>query len=156
MPEKTAGSTLRLRDGRSRGYAVYGDPDGKPGFYFHGFPGSRIQARVIDATAERLGICIIALERPGFGLSDFKPGRSIIDWPEDVIQAADVMGIDRFVVLGPSAGATYAMACALKISHRLTAVGIVNGFGPLDVPGATDGMRRLERWFFALARRLPG
>ena len=155
MPEKTAGSTLRLRDGRSLGYAVYGDPNGKPGLYFHGFPGSRIQARIVDATAERLGFCIIALERPGVGLSDFKPGRAIIDWPDDVIQAADVMGIDRFVVLGPSAGAPYAMACAFKVPHRLTAVGIINGFGPLDVPSATDGMRRRERLFFASARRLP-
>jgi len=33
MPEHTSGQTLRLRDGRNLGLAVYGDPDGKPRFY---------------------------------------------------------------------------------------------------------------------------
>ena len=33
-----------LRDGRALSFAEFGDPSGKPVFYFHGFPGSRIEA----------------------------------------------------------------------------------------------------------------
>ena len=155
MPEKTTGRTLRLRDGRSLGYAVYGDPDGRPGFYFHGFPGSRLEARIADRTAARLGICIIGLDRPGVGLSDFQPGRTIADWPSDVTEAADALGIDRFPVMGLSGGGPYAAVCALKIPHRLTAAGIVSGMGPVHIPGATDGADWQSRLFFAVAHRLP-
>ncbi len=38
MPPNTA-LTVRLRDGRTLGYAEYGDAAGKPVFFFHGFPG---------------------------------------------------------------------------------------------------------------------
>jgi len=29
---------IKLEDGRMLGYAEYGAPEGKPVFYFHGFP----------------------------------------------------------------------------------------------------------------------
>lgn len=155
MPEHTSGQTLPLRDGRTLGFAVYGDPDGKPGLYLHGFPGTRLEARIADAAAARLGIRIIAPDRPGFGLSDFKPGRTIADWTDDLLDAADALGIDRFSVIGLSGGGPYAAACALRIPHRLTSVAIVSSMGPVHIPGATDGMSRQARLFFALARRLP-
>ena len=53
--------TLRLEDGRLLGYAVYGDPEGQPVFYFHGFPGSRLEAQLADGVAARLGVRLIAL-----------------------------------------------------------------------------------------------
>ena len=31
-----------LGDGRALAYAEFGDPSGKPVFYFHGFPGCRL------------------------------------------------------------------------------------------------------------------
>jgi pimeloyl-ACP methyl ester carboxylesterase len=155
MPSTDREGALRLRDGRTLGYAEYGDPKGKPGFFFHGFPGSRLQARVADATAARLGVRIIALERPGFGLSDFKPGRTIGDWPADVTEAADALAIDRFAVMGASLGGPYAAACALAMPDRLTTAAIVSGFAPLDAPGATDGMSRLNHLVLTLGRRLP-
>ncbi len=155
MPAPTNGQTLPLRDGRNLGFAVYGDPDGRPEFYLHGLPGSRLQARIADKVAARLGIRIIALDRPGFGLSDFKPGRTIADWPDDLVEAADILGADRFPVIGLSGGSPYAAACAFSIPHRLTSVAIVSGMGPLHRPGATDGMPRSSRAFFALASRLP-
>ncbi len=155
MPEYTSGQTLRLRDGRILGFAVYGDPNGKPGFYLHGFPGTRLEARIGDAAATRLGIRIIAPDRPGFGLSDFKPGRTIADWTDDLVEAADALGIGRFPVIGLSGGGPYAAACALKIPHRLTSVAIVSSMGPVHIPGATNGMGRQSQVFFALARRLP-
>lgn len=152
---KKTDKTLRLDDGRLLGYEVYGDLEGRPVFYFHGFPGSRLEAQLADGVAARLGVRLIALDRPGFGLSDFKPGRTIFEWPDDVVNIADALGISRFATLGVSGGGPYAAACALRIPERLTAVGIVCGLGPLDSSDGTDRMNRKNRLFFFLGRRLP-
>lgn len=149
------GETLRLEDGRLLGYAGYGDPEGWPIFYFHGFPGSRLEAQLADRVAARMGIRLIALDRPGFGLSDFKPRRTIFEWPDDVVKIADALGINRFATIGVSGGGPYAAACALKIPQRLTAVAIVCGLGPLDTPNGTDRMVRTNHLIFFLGRRLP-
>src|SRR6266498_1807335 len=95
---------LRLEDGRLLGYEVYGDPEGSPVFYFHGFPGSRLEARLATQVATRLAIRLIALDRPGFGLSDFKLRRTIFEWPDDVIKIANALGISRFATVGVSGG----------------------------------------------------
>jgi pimeloyl-ACP methyl ester carboxylesterase len=147
--------TLRLEDGRLLGYAVYGDPEGRPVFYFHGFPGSRLEARLADRVATRLGVRLIALDRPGFGLSDFKPRRTIFEWPDDVVKIADALGINRFATIGVSGGGPYAAACALRIPQRVVAVAIVCGLAPLDTLGSTDRMIRNNHLIFFLGRRVP-
>ncbi len=147
--------TLRLEDGRLLGYAIYGDPGGEPVFYFHGFPGSRLEAQLADQVAAQLGVRLIALDRPGFGLSDFKARRTIFDWPDDVIKIADTLGINRFATVGVSGGGPYAAACALRIPQRLTAAAIVSGLGPLDTPNGTDRMILTNHLIFLLGRRLP-
>jgi len=147
--------TLRLEDGRLLSYAVYGDPEGRPVFYFHGFPGSRLEARLADQVAARLRVRLIALDRPGFGLSDFKPRRTILEWPDDVVKIADALGINRFATVGVSGGGPYAAACALRIPQRLTAVSIVCGLAPLAIPASTDRMIWKNHLIFFLGRRLP-
>ena len=132
---------IELKDGRSLGYAEYGAPDGKPVFYFHGFPGSRLDWPFSDAddSAAQLNARIIAVDRPGMGLSDFKHGREILDWPDDVVELADKLQLDRFAVLGISGGGPYAATCAYKIPERLTATAIVSSMGPLEAPHMKDG-----------------
>lgn len=147
--------TLRLDDGRLLGYAIYGDPEGRPVFYFHGFPGSRLEARLADGIAARLHVRLIALDRPGFGLSDFHPRRTILGWPDDVVTLADALGIRRFAAVGVSGGGPYAAACALRIPQRVSAVSIVCGLGPLETPGSTDRMIRNNQFTFFLGHRLP-
>ncbi len=79
---------IHLRDGRALGYAEFGDPAGKPVFFFHGFPGSRLQRYPDDAIAIASGARIITIDRPGLGLSSFQPGRKLLDWPGDVVELA--------------------------------------------------------------------
>lgn len=149
------GRTLRLRDGRFLGYAEHGNPTGKPLFWFHGFPGSRLEPQFLHETAAKRDVRVIALDRPGMGLSTFKRARTFLDWPDDVAQAADLLGIDRFAVAGLSGGSPYAAVCALKLADRLTAAGIISGIAPFDAPDATLGMSRQNRLLFTLGRRLP-
>lgn len=147
--------TIRLSDGRTLSYAEYGDPAGSPLFYFHGFPSCRLEARIAGPPAERLGVRVIALDRPGFGRSDAQKGRTIGDWPGDVAEAADQLGIDGFAVLGESGGGPYAAACAKKIPQRVTKAAIVSGWGPVDKPAARSGLRWLARFGLALSRAVP-
>jgi pimeloyl-ACP methyl ester carboxylesterase len=132
---------LKLHDGRVLGYTEYGAPEGEPVFYFHGFPGSRLDYLFFDdgEAAMAANARIIAADRPGYGLSSFQRGRRILDWPEDVIALADALRIERFAVLGISGGGPYAAACAFKIRDRLAATAIVSGMGPPGAPGMKDG-----------------
>lgn len=133
---------IKLKDGRSLGYAEYGSPDGKLVVYIHGFPSSRLDWSIFDtgAVAVELKARVIAVDRPGMGLSDHKPGREILDWPDDVIELADALRVDRFAVLGISGGGPFAAACAFKIATRLSAAAIVCGMGPSEAPGAKEGL----------------
>ncbi len=146
---------FRLRDGRALGYSRFGAAAGKTLFYFHGWPGSRLEAAVLNNEARSLGIAVVAVDRPGYGLSDFLPNRQIRDWPGDVGQLAAFLGLKTFSVVGVSGGGPYAAVCAHAMPERLDAVGIVCGLGPPDEPGATRGMGPLNRVLFFLARKAP-
>jgi pimeloyl-ACP methyl ester carboxylesterase len=142
---------VTLRDGRDLGYGETGDPGGKPIFYFHGFPGSRLEIELLASFLLEAKIRVIAPERPGYGWSDFKKERTIGQWPEDVVELADALGLERFAVLGMSGGGPYALACARKISHRLTSAFIVGGMGPVDNYDMLRHMSWLNRFGLTLA-----
>jgi pimeloyl-ACP methyl ester carboxylesterase len=146
--------SLRLSDGRTLGYAEYGDASGRPLLFFHGSPGSRLSAALLDDAARRSSVRVIAPERPGFGRSDPKPRRTLLDWSDDVAALADALGLARFAVAGISGGGPYVAACAHRIPARLSGAAILSGIGPVDLPGATDGMLVFNRVSLWLARNL--
>jgi len=151
------GQRLTLADGRRLGYDDHGPRDGAPIFYFHGAPSSRLDLRMFagDGLAERLGVRVVAVDRPGCGLSDFQRRRRQRHWPADVAALADALGIDRFEVLGWSGGGPYALACAAHIPRRITMATLVSSMGPHDVPGLAAGTNKQSMRFFGLNRDLP-
>jgi len=127
---------VRLPDGRTLGYADWGDPNGTPVIYFHGGLSARVDiAWAAPLCAER-GVRLIAPDRPGIGISQVQPGRTLLDWPRDVAALADALGIERFAVLGWSLGAMYALACAYILPERITRTATVGGPAPLDTAAA--------------------
>jgi pimeloyl-ACP methyl ester carboxylesterase len=151
------GNVVTLKDGRVLGYAEWGDPAGAPVFHFHGSPSSRLECASpdFDAVAAEIGVRVIAPDRPGIGLSDPKPRRRILDWPSDMLELADSLGISRFCLYGVSGGSPYAAACAYRIPHRLRAAGIVSGLAPMDRREGRGGMSRPDRLLFFCGRNLP-
>lgn len=143
---------LVLSDGRRLGYSQLGDPDGIKVFFTGGFPGSRL---MVDLFLGRIsaGISLVGLDRPGAGLSDFKPGWNILDWPADVIQLADHLGASKFAVLGWSGGTPYAAACVVKYPERILACGLISGMGSPDL-SVEGAIARNQIWRF-LARTVP-
>jgi pimeloyl-ACP methyl ester carboxylesterase len=152
----TQGKQVRLSDGRFLCYGEYGDLQGTPEFYFPGFPGSRVEGLVMEEVARKLSVRIIAVDRPGIGLSTSKPGRTLLDWPDDLSELADALGLARFAVMGHSGGGAYAAACAYKIPHRLTAAGLVCSVGPVDIPQVATGALRAARLAYRLSLHTPG
>jgi pimeloyl-ACP methyl ester carboxylesterase len=150
LDEPRASQTLRLPDGRALGFAEHGAPDGAPVFHMHGWPGSRWQGARYDAAARAAGVRLVTPERPGFGLSDPRPGRRVTDWPADVAALATALGLRRFAVLGVSGGGPYALACAVWLAERVTRVALVSSVAPPDAPGWTARQRTL-----ALLARVP-
>jgi pimeloyl-ACP methyl ester carboxylesterase len=131
---------VELADGRTVGVAEWGPGDGPPVVYCHGFPGSRLEPALAQSVSKvpEIGARVLALDRPGFGRSTAKKGRSFLDWPRDVAEAADRIGIGSFAMLGASGGCPFALACGLRLDDRVTRIGIVAGTGPLDAPGMED------------------
>jgi pimeloyl-ACP methyl ester carboxylesterase len=153
---KTIHNHITLADGRRLGFAEFGERKGKPVFYFHGFTGSRLEAKLADGISRESKVRFIGIDRPGYGHSSFKPGRNFISWTDDVAELADALRIDRFSILGVSGKRPYTAACAVKMPDRLDAVGIICGMGPADVPALTKGMSWPYRQGLRLAGRLPG
>lgn len=150
-----ASGIVHLADGRALAYEDAGDPGGFPVILAHGFPGSRLEARVVDESAAGANVRLVCPDRPGFGRSDPQPGRQLGDWPADVAALADHLGLASFAVVGFSAGGPYALACAALLRDRVSACGIVSSPGPLDRPGSTAGMSALNRMLFGGGRRAP-
>ena len=138
MNPKTAMS-LRLRNGRQLGYAEGGDPGGAPVLYFHGFPGSRLEATLFPVP----GVRLIGIDRPGYGLSSPDRHRRLVDWVDDIAEFADRMEPPRFGVIGLSGGAPYGAMIAHALGERVGALALVCGLGPPDAPGMTAGRLKL-------------
>lgn len=134
------------------GYAEFGDETGRPLIFCHGFPSSRRAGALIDDAAKATGVRVVAPDRPGHGLSDFKRSRRVGHWVDDVKSLADALEIERFMVLGFSAGGPYAAACAALLPDRVDAAGIASGWAPRY---ATRGTPAPHLPFFpALGRHL--
>jgi len=148
---------VRLRDGRRLGFAEWGRSSGRAVLYFHGAMGSPMRRCVrTEAALERLGLRYLLVHRPGFGRSDPRPGRTLLDWPDDVTDFADALGLARFAVLGVSAGGPYAAACAHRLPDRVSAAAVVSGLAPRPAGrGAGAGAPGWQRLGLSALRRAP-
>lgn len=133
---------LHLADGRRIAYAEWGSQSDPVAIYCHGYPGSRREIRLSAPVIERRGVAarVIALNRPGYGPSSFRPGFGFLDWPSDVEEAADRLGIGRFGVIGASGGCPFAFACGRSLGDRVSRISIVVGAAPPEAAGMRDGL----------------
>ena len=145
---------IQLRDGRWLGYTESGAPAGLPVLFFHGFGTTRVICPP-DAAARQLGIRLIAVDRPGLGLSTPLPGRRLLDWPPDVTQFADALELDRFSIVGWSGGGPYALACARALGDRISSIALVSAAAPLAKTTRTDYLRRFDRNAVIVAGKAP-
>lgn len=146
-------AVVRLPDGRSLGYAEFGDPAGFAVLNCHGGLTSRLDIAGCDTAARAAGVRVISPDRPGVGLSDRQPGRSLLDWPGDVVHLLDQLGVDRCSVFGWSAGGAYAAACGFALADRVRSVGLVASTVPPSAMTGDDN--QMDRLFTRLSTRAP-
>jgi pimeloyl-ACP methyl ester carboxylesterase len=136
-------------------FEEYGDPNGVPVIFCHGWPSSRTMARLTDEPARELGIRIVSLDRPGIRDSSFQPNRKLGDWPRLLEQVVERLGLREFRVLAISGGAPYAYATAVAMPERVRAIAIVGGAPPIAEITDGEGLLLLYRWMLALYRTRP-
>ena len=139
MVEVTLTETdLTLRDGRTLHVhdACAGAAGGRLAvLWHHGTPNTGAPPEPLFAAAARHGIRWVSYDRPGYGGSSRRPGRSVGSAAEDAEAVADALGLDRFAVMGHSGGATHALAPAALLPERVLGVVCVAGLAPFGAEG---------------------
>lgn len=148
--------TVPVAAGRVLGFAEFGDPSGHPCLWFHGTPGARRQVSpAARDAAERLGVRLIGLERPGMGASTPHKYARIADFADDIAVTAERLGLDRFAAVGLSGGGPYTLACAARMPDRMVGAAILGGVVPaVGEEAAPSGMLRNAATFNALLDRV--
>jgi len=136
----------RAPDGRALMFAEWGDLSGFPVFALHGTPNSRYARHWDESKFAEAGARVITYDRPGYGGSDRKAGRIVVDCVGDVVAIADALGIERFAVTGGSGGGPHALAIAARLPERVTRATCAVGIVPYDTADFDwfDGMDPLN------------
>jgi pimeloyl-ACP methyl ester carboxylesterase len=142
----------RLSSGRVLAYDDVGEDGGIPVLYFHGGGDSRQTRHPDDTIASSLGVRLIAVDRCGSGLSDLDRNRTLATWARDVGELVAALGLERFSVLGWSAGGPHALAVAALLPRHVAHVSIVAGMPP---PRGLRAMPRDVRTAVRVARVSP-
>jgi len=132
IPRVEREGTLTTEDGRTLAYFERGSAEGVPVIVSHGTPGSRLARHPDAGIYERHGMHLVVYDRPGYGRSDPKPGRSVADAAADIEAIADELGFERFVAVGGSGGAPHALACGALLGDRIIRVGALVTPAPSD------------------------
>jgi len=153
-PPSLGSHILPLPQNHKLGYYICGDPTGTTIFYFHGTPSSRLEASDYHALGLTLNARIIGVDRPGIGLSTYRPSSTLLSFAHDIQTLASHLGLETFKVFGGSGGGPYALACAHELSPSvLKATGVLAGMGP---PECSYADARWDRRFaFTVNRFTP-
>jgi pimeloyl-ACP methyl ester carboxylesterase len=141
---------FELADGRDLAWCEFGAGDGAPVIALHGSPGSHSNFAPVADVVARVGVRLIAVDRPGYGHSTFDAGRTYERSAADVRQLADHLSLEDFGVVGWSSGGPNAASCARYLETRVTGCAIVSGPAPPEGKVSDDGTRRENR----IAKRL--
>ena len=119
-------STLRLSA------KCWGNPEGMPVLAFHGWLDN---AATFDHLAPYLKeFRLVSLDLPGHGLSEHRSSGSSYHFSDiivDVLEVLDVLGWQRFSLLGHSMGAGVASYLAGTIPEKISSVILIEGLGSL-------------------------
>jgi pimeloyl-ACP methyl ester carboxylesterase len=121
----------KLANGRSLGWAEWGDERGRPVLLCPG-AGTSASLGFGAELLDRLEVRLIGIDRPGIGLSEPDPGRTLLDWADDVGALIEARDLGACPVVGFSQGAPFALACAAK--RVVSGVAIVSGSDELAAP----------------------
>ena len=138
---------MKLSDGRRLAYRSYGPITGRPILYFHEGAGSSLLMPDNWTHCGTDNIRILAVERPGFGLSDPAPAYSFDGVARDMVEFLDTLTLDRVALVGIISGASFALATAARLGSRATRVVLCSGRPPVRPEAENEGTSFLFRQF---------
>jgi pimeloyl-ACP methyl ester carboxylesterase len=145
---------LSLPSGRRLGYRFYGQPGGLPVLYFHGTPSCRLEAQLISSVCREHQVWLIAVDRPGIGLSTYLCSHRVATWPDDIVFLLDALQreshLEQVGILSYSGGMPFALACAEQLADRIFGAAILSPRAP-GAPGVPSGV--LDRDVYFVSRR---
>lgn len=146
-----------LKDGRTLSYMEFGDPTGHPVFYAHGGPGSRLEGKLFHEEALSRKYRFIATDRPGMGESTYLFNRKLLDYPRDIAELANALGIGKFGVMGWSGGGAHTTVCGYAIPERLLFNMSFAGYTNFaEMPGAEEYLEsKLDQVSVGLSKKHP-
>ncbi len=144
-----------LPDGRKLGYAEYGVASGNPVLFLHGAPGSSYFHTDLATIAAQNNVRLIAIDRPGYGLSDPQPNRTFLSFADDINALTSSLGMKEFSIIGFSAGSPYPLACAYKFPDSVTKIALAGSLAPMTEPCVMEGMSPTASEIYALAQSNP-
>jgi pimeloyl-ACP methyl ester carboxylesterase len=147
--------TLTLRDGRTLGYAEWGDLNGKPVFYFASPDASRYSRHPDETILIDIGVHLYTFDRPGRGLSTPHRGRRLLDWAEDIREFVRQKGIGRFAMIGHSQGSAHCLACAYALPELVSSIALVTNVAGLDNGQVMAAQSRYFRTQLFMSRYVP-
>jgi pimeloyl-ACP methyl ester carboxylesterase len=147
--------TLRLRDGRTLGYAEWGDLNGKPVFYFTSPEASRYSRHPDETILTDLGIHLYTFDRPGRGLSSPHKNRRLLDWADDIREFVQQKNIVRFALIGHSQGCAHCLACAYAFPDSVSSMALVAAVAGLKEAKVMAEQSRYLRTQVFLSRYAP-
>ena len=151
---------IKSRDGRDLDVLIAGDMNSDTALVcHHGTPSDATIWSNWHQDALENQLLLIAISRPGYGLSDRKAGRTISSVPEDVEDVLDHLDIHEFLSIGWSGGGPHALACGALLPNRCKAVSSLAGVGPYGEPDHDflEGMgpENVEEFGIALQGEAP-
>jgi pimeloyl-ACP methyl ester carboxylesterase len=147
-----------LPDGRTLAYDDVGAAGGAPVLYLHGTPDSRLARHPDDGIAERCGVRLLAVDRPGAGDSALDPAASPTSLGRDVGTLLDDLDLRSVALLGWSSGGLAALGAASVLGERVAGVVLVCTMPPAeayDDPAVVAALGPTRRPLVELAREVP-
>jgi pimeloyl-ACP methyl ester carboxylesterase len=143
-----------LPDGRKLVWYEFGDRDGIPCMFHPGAATSGLAGRPYHEAAQRLGVRLMSVDRPGLGHSDPLRRRRLRDWANDIAALADNQKLDRFTAFGHSGGGSHVLAIAAALADRVPLTVVASGLGPYSEKWMrADGMLSpTSKTFYRLLR----
>ncbi|BAY07799.1 putative alpha/beta hydrolase [Calothrix sp. NIES-2098] len=122
---------MQLQDGRILAWSEWGDVDGVPVLFC---PGAGMSGWLGFGAQDLpdLGLKLLAIDRPGLGLSDAHPHKTLSSWVDDTRELIQCHNLDNVLAVGFSQGAPFAFALAGE--SLVKAIAIVSGQDELIHP----------------------
>ncbi|WP_018617335.1 alpha/beta hydrolase [Segetibacter koreensis] len=153
---------FQLPDERDLCYCLYGPGDGQPVLYFHGTPSSRLEPSLpaaygidIETLLLQYKVQLIAIDRPGMGLSTFNPSGDFISFAQDVNLLLQHLKIKQCKVMCWSGGGPFALAIADQFKEMIQAVFIITAFTVSFSSDSVFSKMHRNKFYFGAARYIP-